>query len=46
MDVGCYCVSGARLLAGEPETVFASQVIGPTGVDVRLAALLRRRVQP
>lgn len=43
MDVGCYCVSGARLLAGEPETVFASQVIGPTGVDVRLAALLRFR---
>lgn len=41
MDVGCYCVSGARLLAGEPEAVFASQVIGPTGVDVRLAALLR-----
>src|SRR3954453_21094958 len=22
MDVGCYCVSGSRLLAGEPESVF------------------------
>ncbi|MGN6166872.1 MAG: Gfo/Idh/MocA family protein, partial [Solirubrobacteraceae bacterium] len=21
MDVGCYCVSGARLIAGEPERV-------------------------
>ena len=41
MDVGCYCVSGARLLAGEPDTVFASQITGPTGVDVRLAALMR-----
>lgn len=41
MDVGCYCVSGSRLLAGEPELVFASQVTGPTGVDVRFAAMLR-----
>src|SRR6478672_12638294 len=24
MDVGCYCVSGARLLAGEPESVAAT----------------------
>ena len=40
MDVGCYCVSGARLLAGEPETVFGVQVVGPTGVDVRFAGLL------
>ena len=29
MDVGCYCVSGARTLAGaEPERVYAEQVIG------------------
>ena len=41
MDVGCYCVSGARLLAGEPEAVFAMQVTGPTGVDVRFVAVLR-----
>ena len=24
MDVGCYCVSGSRLLAGEPERVFGA----------------------
>jgi D-xylose 1-dehydrogenase (NADP+, D-xylono-1,5-lactone-forming) len=41
MDVGCYCVSGARLLAGEPEAVFGMQVTGPTGVDVRFAGVLR-----
>ena len=41
MDVGCYCVSGARFLAGEPEAVFGVQVIGPTGVDVRFAGVLR-----
>jgi D-xylose 1-dehydrogenase (NADP+, D-xylono-1,5-lactone-forming) len=33
LDLGCYCVSGARLLAGEPESVFGRQVIGPSGVD-------------
>jgi predicted dehydrogenase len=33
MDVGCYCVSGSRLLAGEPETVFGNAFIGPTGTD-------------
>jgi predicted dehydrogenase len=41
MDVGCYCVSGCRLLAGEPSQVFAEQLIGPTGVDVVLTATLR-----
>src|SRR5712691_1191338 len=40
MDLGCYCVSGVRLLAGEPELVFGRQVIGETGVDVRFSALL------
>jgi D-xylose 1-dehydrogenase (NADP+, D-xylono-1,5-lactone-forming) len=40
MDVGCYCVSGSRLLAGEPELVFGRQVTGQTGVDVRFAGLL------
>jgi D-xylose 1-dehydrogenase (NADP+, D-xylono-1,5-lactone-forming) len=33
LDLGAYCVSGARLLAGEPETVVGHQVLGPTGVD-------------
>jgi xylose dehydrogenase (NAD/NADP) len=41
MDVGCYCVSGCRLLGGEPERVFALQHVGPTGVDLRLDGLLR-----
>ena len=40
MDVGCYAVSAARLLAGEPLRVSAQQVLGPTGVDVRFAATL------
>jgi predicted dehydrogenase len=33
LDLGAYCVNGARLLAGEPELVFGTQVLGPTGVD-------------
>ena len=33
MDVGCYCVSGSRLLAGEPEQVWGRQLIGETGTD-------------
>jgi predicted dehydrogenase len=41
MDVGCYCVSGARLLAGEPDRVRGEQVLGPTGVDVTFAGTLR-----
>ncbi len=41
MDVGCYCVSGARLLAGEPVHVQAEQVTGETGVDVALHGTLR-----
>jgi xylose dehydrogenase (NAD/NADP) len=40
MDVGCYCVSGSRLLAGEPETVSAQQALGPTGIDMRLTGTL------
>lgn len=41
MDVGCYCVSAARLLAGEePDLVFGSQVIGPTGVDIKFTGIL------
>jgi predicted dehydrogenase len=42
MDVGCYCVSGARLFAGgDPVTVRAEQVLSPGGVDLRMAGLLR-----
>ena len=41
MDVGCYCLSGIRLLAGEPERVYAEEVTGPSGVDVSLAGTLR-----
>jgi predicted dehydrogenase len=33
MDVGCYCVSGSRLLAGEPESVFGQSYVGPSGTD-------------
>jgi xylose dehydrogenase (NAD/NADP) len=41
MDVGCYCVSGARLVAGDPLEVTAQQVTGGDGVDLRFAATLR-----
>jgi len=40
MDVGCYTVSGTRLLAGEPVRVTAQQIVGSTGVDVRLVGTL------
>ena len=33
MDVGCYCVSGSRLLAGEPEQLYGEQFVGPSGTD-------------
>ena len=41
MDVGCYCVSGSRLLGGEPESVSAEAWYGPTGTDWLLTASLR-----
>ncbi len=41
MDVGCYCISAARLLGGEPELVVGTQVLGPSGVDIRFAGVLR-----
>jgi xylose dehydrogenase (NAD/NADP) len=43
MDVGCYCVSAARLIAGEPERVSAEQALGGDGVDVAFAATMRHR---
>ncbi len=43
MDVGCYCVSGARLIAGEPERVAGEQALGGQGdgVDVAFAGVMR-----
>jgi D-xylose 1-dehydrogenase (NADP+, D-xylono-1,5-lactone-forming) len=41
MDVGCYCVSGARLIAGEPQRVAGEQALGGDGVDVAFAGLMR-----
>ncbi len=42
MDVGCYCVSGTRMVAGsEPVSVSAEVFKGPTGIDLRLVGLLR-----
>jgi predicted dehydrogenase len=39
MDVGCYCVSGARLLGGEPESVLGwSRIEG--GVDTTFAGTM------
>jgi xylose dehydrogenase (NAD/NADP) len=39
MDVGCYCVNGARLLAGEPARVFGAS-IERSGVDVVFAGTM------
>jgi xylose dehydrogenase (NAD/NADP) len=41
MDVGCYCVSGARLLAGEPVAVAGSASIGSSGTDWVFAGMMR-----
>jgi len=41
MDVGCYCVSGSRLVAGEPETVFGQAFVGPSGTDWVFTGSLR-----
>jgi predicted dehydrogenase len=40
MDVGCYCVSAARLLAGEPRTATAQQITGGDGVEATLVGTL------
>jgi D-xylose 1-dehydrogenase (NADP+, D-xylono-1,5-lactone-forming) len=40
MDLGCYCLSMQRLLAGEPELVFGRQRVGGGGVDVAFVAVL------
>jgi predicted dehydrogenase len=41
MDVGCYCVNGARLIGGEPIAVSAVQTLGGDGVDVAFVGLLQ-----
>jgi predicted dehydrogenase len=42
MDVGCYSVSGARLVAGsEPLRVRGEQTLASSGVDMTFAGLLR-----
>jgi len=41
MDVGCYCVSGARLLGGEPEQVYGEQVLSESGVDELFTGTMR-----
>ncbi len=41
MDVGCYCVSASRLVGGEPVRVAGEQVMGPSGVEIRFAGVMR-----
>jgi D-xylose 1-dehydrogenase (NADP+, D-xylono-1,5-lactone-forming) len=41
VDVGCYCVSGTRLLGGEPERVYGEQVLGESGVDEVFTGTMR-----
>jgi xylose dehydrogenase (NAD/NADP) len=42
MDVGCYPVSGSRLVAGaEPVRVYGEQAAGQTGVDLHFSGMLR-----
>ncbi|HEY8647527.1 MAG TPA: Gfo/Idh/MocA family oxidoreductase [Gaiellaceae bacterium] len=41
MDVGCYNVSGSRLVGGEPEQVFGEAWYGPSGTDWVFSGTLR-----
>ena len=41
MDVGCYCVSGIRLVAGDPLEVMGREVVGGNGVDLRFTGAMR-----
>jgi len=41
MDLGCYCVSAARLFAGEPERVYAEQARAGEEVDMQFAGTMR-----
>ena len=41
LDVGCYNVSGSRLLGGEPERVWGEAWYGPSGTDWVFTGTLR-----
>jgi D-xylose 1-dehydrogenase (NADP+, D-xylono-1,5-lactone-forming) len=41
LDLGCYCVSAFRLVAGEPDDIYGTQVLGRGGVDWGFAGVLR-----
>jgi xylose dehydrogenase (NAD/NADP) len=41
MDLGCYCVNAARLLAGEPRLVNGFQATGGDGVDAAFVGSMR-----
>jgi xylose dehydrogenase (NAD/NADP) len=42
LDLGCYCVSAARLVAGgEPDRIYGESATGRGGVDERFAGTLR-----
>jgi xylose dehydrogenase (NAD/NADP) len=41
LDVGCYCVSAFRLVAGEPDEAHGTQVLGRGDVDWGFAGALR-----
>ncbi len=42
MDLGCYCVSAARLVSGEePQLAYGDAFLGTTGVDVQFSGILR-----
>ena len=41
MDVGCYCVNGSRLLAGEPEALGGLAWVGETGTDWVFQGMMR-----
>jgi xylose dehydrogenase (NAD/NADP) len=41
MDVGCYNVSGSRLLGGEPERAYGEAWFGPSGTDWVFSGTLR-----
>jgi D-xylose 1-dehydrogenase (NADP+, D-xylono-1,5-lactone-forming) len=40
MDLGCYCISGLRLVGGEPERARGEQALGASGVDVAFTGAL------
>ena len=41
MDIGCYCISGSRLFAGEPEKVVGEAWLGSSGTDWAFTGVLR-----